>query len=134
MKTRRIRQSVTFKAAPRQVYELLMDSRKHGTFTGAEARISRKVGGKISAYDGYIEGVNLELVPDKRIVQSWRGSDWPEGHYSRVTFSLTKVEKGTRLTFNQSGVPGKYYKDINQGWRDFYWSRMKNKLEGKRTR
>jgi len=69
------------------------------------------------------------LVPDRRIVQSWRGSDWPEGHCSRVTFSLKKVEKGTRLTFHQSGVPEKYYRDINQGWRDFYWSRMKKKLE-----
>jgi hypothetical protein len=30
-----------------------------------------------------------------------------------------KVKGGTRLTFTQSGVPDQYYKDINQGWRDF---------------
>jgi activator of HSP90 ATPase len=131
MKTRKmktIRQSVTFKTIPHEVYEALMDSRKHARFTGAKARISRKVDGKFTAYDGYIEGVNLNLVPDKKIVQSWRGSDWPEGHYSRATFSLKKVKNGTHLTFTQSGVPDQYYNDIKQGWHDYYWRPMKEML------
>jgi activator of HSP90 ATPase len=125
MKTKTIRQSVTFKASPHEVYEMLMDSRKHSKFTGEKARISRKVGGKFSAYGGYIEGVNLDLIPDRKIVQSWRGNDWPEGHYSKSTFSLKKVKNGSRLTFRQSGVPDKYYNDISQGWRDYYWKPMK---------
>ena len=131
MKTRKmktIRQSVTFKTTPHEVYEALMDSRKHARFTGAKARISRKVDGKFTAYDEYIEGVNLNLVPDKKIVQSWRGSDWPEGHYSRTTFSLKKVKNGTHLTFIQSGVPDQYYNDIKQGWYDYYWKPMKEML------
>ncbi|MBM2832567.1 MAG: YndB domain-containing protein, partial [Dehalococcoidia bacterium] len=59
-----------------------MDSRKHAKFTGDSATISREIGGKFTAYGDYAEGINLELVPDKKVVQSWRGSDWPEGHYS----------------------------------------------------
>jgi activator of HSP90 ATPase len=129
MKTKAVRQSVTIKASPHEVYEALMDSRKHARFTGAKARISRKVGGKFTAYDGYIEGVHLSLVPDRKIVQSWRGSDWPEGHYSRATFSLKKVKNGTHLIFAQSGVPDQYYHDISQGWRDYYWKPMKEMLE-----
>ena len=129
MKIKTIRQSVTIKATPHEVYEALMDSRKHSKFTGAKASISRKIGGKFKAYGDYISGVNLDLVPDKKIIQSWRGSDWPEGHYSRTTFSLKKVKSGTRLTFTHSGVPVKYYKDINQGWRDYYWKPMKEILE-----
>ncbi len=74
-----IRQSVTFKATPHEVYEALMDSRKHARFTHEPARISRKVGGAFSAYSGYITGTNLELVPDKKIVQAWHAQDWPEG-------------------------------------------------------
>jgi len=31
--------------------------------------------------------------------------------------------------FTQSGVPGQYYDDIKQGWRDFYWAPMKKMLE-----
>ena len=91
MKTKTIRQSVTFPATPHEVYELLMDSGKHARFIGAKARISRNINGAISAYDGYIDGKNLELVPDKKIIQSWRGSDWPEGHYSKAVFSLNKT-------------------------------------------
>jgi activator of HSP90 ATPase len=135
MKTKTIRQSITFKVSSHRIFEALMDSRKHTRFTGAKARISRKVAGKFTAYDGYIEGVNLNLIPNKRIVQSWRGSDWPEGHYSRATFSLKKVKNGTRLTFTQSGVPVQYYHDISQGWRDYYWKPMKEMLEkGNRIR
>jgi len=129
MKIKTIRQSVTIKATPHEIYEALMDSRKHSKFTEAKASISRKIGGKFKAYGDYISGVNLDLVPDKKIIQSWRGSDWAKGHYSKVTFSLKKVKNGTRLTFRQSGLPEKYYKDINQGWRDYYWKPMKEILE-----
>ena len=129
MKTKTIRQSVTFKTSPHVVYEMLMDSRKHAKFTGEKARISRKIGEKFTAYAGYINGVNLDLVPNKKIVQSWRGSDWPEGHYSKVTFSLQRAKNGTRLTFRQSGVPEEHYKGINQGWRDHYWKPMREMLE-----
>ena len=129
MKTKNIRQSVSFKAVPHRVYELLMDSRKHTRFTGAPARISRRPGGKFTAFDSYISGVNIELVPDKRIVQAWRGTDWPDGHYSLVFFSLDKVREGTRLTFIQIGVPEKELKGISAGWREFYWKPMKKMLE-----
>ncbi len=124
-----IRQSVTIKASPHQVYEALMDSKKHGALTGAPARVSRRVGGKFAVYGDSISGTNLELVPDEKIVQSWRADDWPEGHYSKATFVLTKVPGGTRLTFYQSGVPDDQYADIKQGWIDYYWKPMKEMLE-----
>lgn len=129
MKTKTIRQSVTFKTSPHVIYEMLMDSRKHAKFTGEKANISRKIGGKFTAYAGYINGVNLNLVQDRTIVQSWRGSDWPRGLYSKVTFLLEKVKGGARLIFRQSGVPEEYYKDINQGWRDYYWKPMREIVE-----
>ena len=125
-----IRQSVTFKATPHAVYEALMDSRKHARFTGDAANISRKVGGKIRAYGGYITGTNLELTPDKKIVQTWHAADWAEGHTSRVTFRLAPVKGGgTRLTFTHSGVPDEHYESIKQGWIENYWMPMKNMLE-----
>jgi len=129
MKTKTIRQSVTFKASPHEVYEVLMDSKKHSKLVGGEAKISRVVNGKFTIYGGEIDGVNLYLVPDQKIVQSWRYSDWPEGHYSKATFSLQKVPSGTRLTFTQTGVPDEHYEDISQGWRDYYWEPMKEMLE-----
>jgi uncharacterized protein YndB with AHSA1/START domain len=123
-----IRQSVTFKATPHAVYEALMDSRKHAKFTGGGAKISRKVGGEIMAYDGYITGRNLELVPDEKIVQAWHASEWEAGHPSKVTFKLTAVPGGTRLSFTHSGVPDQFVEDIRQGWIDSYWVPMKAML------
>jgi len=123
-----IRQAVTFKATPHEVYELLMDSRKHAAFTGAAASISRKVGGSVSAYDGYATGTNLALDPDCGIVQTWRASDWPADCVSRVTFHLAAVEAGTRLTFTQRGVPDESYESVKRGWIDYYWNPMKAML------
>jgi activator of HSP90 ATPase len=127
MRTRTVRQSVTFKASPREVYEVLMDSRKHSKLTGDKAIISRKVGGKFTVGE-YIQGVNLEVVPNERIVQSWRGSDWPEGHFSRAVFSLRTEGNGTRLTFTQTGIPEENHHEIKQGWHDYYWTPMKEML------
>ena len=129
MKTRNIRQSVTIKASPKDVYEALMDQKKHARFTGDVAKISRKVGGKFSAFDGYCGGVNLELVEGKKIVQSWRASDWPKGHMSTATFSLSRVPGGAKLSFTQTGVPEKQWEDIKSGWKEYYWVPMKKMLE-----
>lgn len=124
-----IRQSVTIKASPRAVYEALMDSRKHAAFSGAPAQISRRPGGRFTAYGSYINGVNLELVPGKKIVQFWRSKGWPQYHYSTVTYALAKTKTGTRLTFTQEGVPDDDVKDKTSGWRTHYWQPMKAMLE-----
>jgi activator of HSP90 ATPase len=129
METRNIKQSVTIKASPHDVYEALMDSKKHAKFTGGKASISRVVGGKFNAFDDYCEGVNLELVPDKKIVQSWRANDWLEGHYSKATFAFKATQGGTNLTFTQTGVPEDQYDAVSQGWREYYWAPMKEMLE-----
>ncbi len=129
MDAKTVKQTVTFKASPHDIYEALMDSQKHAKFTGDKASISRKVGGKFSVFDGYAEGVNLELMPDDKIVQTWRASDWPDGHYSKVTFLLKEITGGTRLTLTQTGVPAEQYDDISQGWRDYYWAPMKEMVE-----
>ena len=129
--TKTVEQTVTFNASPHDVYEALMDSDKHTQFTGAKASISREIGGSFTAYDGALSGTILELVPDAKIVKSWRGSDegWVPGHYSTATFTLEAIDGGTRLTFVQSGVPEKSFDQINQGWHTYYWPKMKQFLE-----
>jgi activator of HSP90 ATPase len=123
--SRIIKQTVTFKASPHDVYEALMDSKKHAAFTGGKATISRKVGGTFSAYDGYIAGKNIELIQDKKIVQSWRAVDWPEGVFSTVTFKFTPIPEGTRLDFTHVDVPDGTEEEFTQGWIDNYWEPMK---------
>lgn len=124
--TKTIEQTVEFSVSPHEVYETLLDSEKHSAFTGSKAEISRTVGGQFTAYDGHLSGSILELVPDKKISETWRGSDegWVEGHYSTATFSLEEIDGGTRLTFVQTGVPEQSYEQISQGWQTYYWPKM----------
>ena len=129
MASRTIRQTVEFRASPDDVYEALMDSRNHARFTGAKATVSRKIGGKFSVWDGYATGKNIELVQGKKIVQTWRASDWPEGAESKLVFRFTRTAKGTKMSFIQTGVPEEFAPDIRQGWKDFYWAPMKKMLE-----
>jgi activator of HSP90 ATPase len=128
MKTVTIKQGAMMPGTPHQVFELLMDNAKHAKFTGGEASISRKEGGSFSAFDGWATGTNMEIIKDKKIVQTWRGSDWPDGHYSIATFTLLSAKGGTKLLFSQTNVPSTFARDIANGWRQYYWAPMKELL------
>ena len=88
MKTKTLQQTVTFKASPHQVYDMLMDSKKHRALSGQPAKISRKVGGKFTAWGSHISGFNLALKPGQKIVQAWRATGWwPDHSQSPSTIS-----------------------------------------------
>ena len=122
---RTVDQSVTLSASPHEVYEMLMDSKRHAEFTGAPCEIGRGVGEGFVCYDGHLSGTTIELVPDRKIVRSWRALDWPEGHHSTATFLLESENGGTRLDFVQAGVPAQNYDSISKGWKEHYWDKMK---------
>lgn len=125
-----IRQTVIIEAPVHAVFEALMDSKKHEAFTGAQASISRRVGGRISAWDGYISGANVRVEKDKVIVQSWRTTEFKESEPdSKVMFHLSKKGDGTRLMFVHSDVPNRLAEDLRQGWIDNYWTPLKAYLE-----
>ena len=133
LKTKVIKQKVSIPASPSEVYDAFLDPRKHSEFTGARATCVPKVGGKISAWDGYINGKNLKLVPGKRIVQEWISSDWTDG-YPPSTLDLTFAKKGsaTELTMVHSDVPASMAADFASGWKEHYWNHLKEYFEQKK--
>ncbi|MFA6553052.1 MAG: SRPBCC family protein [Patescibacteria group bacterium] len=120
-----IKQGGLIHGTPSQVYELWMDSAKHSALTGSEAKISPSVGGEFTMFGGWATGRNIELNPNKKIIQTWRGEDWPEGHFSTLTVHLLPAPGGTKLLFTQTGVPISLAKSVAKGWNDFYWEPMK---------
>lgn len=121
-----IKQRVTVHATPEQVYEAFMDPKKHSDFTGSKATCNPKVGGKFTAWDGYISGKNLELEKGKRIVQEWISTDFPEGSApSRLELKFTKTKGGTQILMVHSNVPEEQADDVAEGWREFYWEPLK---------
>jgi activator of HSP90 ATPase len=117
-----ITDSVTISATPEEVYDAFVDAKKHSAFTGSKATGDGKVGGKFTAWDGYIFGKNLVLERGKRIVQEWKTTEWPEGYPpSKLEITFKKVKTGTELTMVHSDVPAEQADDYRQGWIDFYW-------------
>jgi uncharacterized protein YndB with AHSA1/START domain len=113
-------------ATPQQVYEAWLDSLAHSEMTGGEAEMSTEIGAEVSAWDGYITGSNLELVPGERIVQSWRTGEFDEEHEnSIVTITLEPVEEGTLLTLVHSNVPDQHRSYEEGGWESQYFEPMR---------
>jgi activator of HSP90 ATPase len=93
------------------------------------AEIDREVGGAFSLFGGHIIGRNLELIPNKRIVQAWRVVDWPEGVYSIARFELKAQGSGTHLVFDHTGFPEDLRGRLAKGWQNHYWKRLKEFLD-----
>ena len=127
-----IEQTVFFKASPDEIYDALLDPRKHAVFTGSPATTSAKVGASFTAWDGYIIGKNLELVRGKKIVQAWKTTEWPDGYpVSRLEFALAAKKGGTELKMVHSKVPAEQVADYTGGWRSAYWDPLKAYLAEK---
>lgn len=116
---------VILKATPQQVYNAWLDSHEHAVMTGGTAESGNRVGDSFSAWDGYISGKNLDLEEGKRIVQSWRTSDFKETDAeSTIEIILEPSGHGCRLTLNHYDIPANQ-PDYEQGWQEHYFDGMK---------
>ena len=126
LKFGKIEQTVFIKASPEDVYDALLNAKKHSAFTGSPAKTNGKVGSEFTAWDGYITGKNLELVKGEKIVQEWETTEWPEGYpRSRLELTLTPKKGGTELKMVHSQVPAEQVEDYRSGWHTSYWDPLK---------
>jgi activator of HSP90 ATPase len=108
-----------------RIYRAWLDSKEHGDFTGGEAEIDPQIGGRFTAWDGYIQGTNLILEPGRRIVQAWRTTEFPIGSPdSRLELVLEDNPEGVRVTLLHSDIPDGQGEDYRQGWDDHYFKPM----------
>jgi activator of HSP90 ATPase len=107
------------------IYRDWLSTKAHTLFTGAAAKIEPFVGGKHSAWDGYIFGETLELEKDKKIVQTWTTTNFPEGHpASRLELQLEDLNGGCKLTLIHTEIPAGQGKDYEKGWHEHYFTPM----------
>src|SRR5579864_3868842 len=136
MQTKDITQEIILNCSPQNAYDAWLDSDSHGKIIGAQAKIDPKIGGKFDLWDGEMTGKNVTLVKNNlRIVQTWRdnGSDWPKNYYSTITLTFLPDEnKKTKLILTQTGIPQEHVKDIENGWKNFYWKPMKEYFQSKK--
>jgi activator of HSP90 ATPase len=136
-----IHQEPHFAATPKRVYEALTDPRqfqkvqllsaasKELDLVSKPAEISRQEGGAINLFGGYISGRQLELEPEKRIVEAWRSASWPSHVYSIVEFELVAEGNGAKIIFDHTGFPVNEAEHLAAGWKSNYWDALAQYLK-----
>ena len=128
--------TVMVNAKAETIYKAWLTSEGHAAMTGSPAKVDGVVDGDFTAWDGYIQGMFLELEKNKRIVQAWRTAEFPaEAEDSIVEILLEEVastEKRrlattyrTKLTLKHSNIPEGQADDYKTGWEDFYFKPMR---------
>jgi|SRR5215472_3551481 len=120
-----IHQEATFPVSPDRIYELLTDGAKLSTLVERRGRGGAAEGTWFSLFGDLIEGRQIELVRDERVVQAWRLSEWEPGVYSIVRFTLTREGTGTRVVVDQDGYPSGLHQVLaNNCWDPLYFEPM----------
>jgi len=118
--------SAEIPAKAEEIYCAWLDSETHAAMTAADSAVaSQEVGGRHKAHGDYIWGVNIELIPNKTIIQSWRTSQFNKGDEdSIIEISLDEQAGSTTITLKHGNLPDgdDHYK---QGWIDYYFTPMK---------
>ena len=107
------------------VYDAWLDGGQHSEMTQSPATASIDVGGAFTAHDGYINGVNLELVDGERILQTWRTTRFADSDPDssiEVTFETSPA--GTLIKLRHWNIPAGQDEDYRSGWQDFYFAPM----------
>jgi len=129
--TRPIVQSVTFKSSREELFRMFTDSRKHSAATASKATVSAKAGAKWTAFDGMLSGKNLLVVPNRTIVQTWRGSHWKDSDPDSILIvNFSVAPSGAKVDLVHVGVPQHDHKGVTNGWPKYYWKPWKTYLKG----
>ncbi|KAL4210150.1 activator of Hsp90 ATPase [Rhizopus microsporus] len=124
VKTTVVNHSFEFKGGDaKQIYEALLDPKRAviWTRTSKSLKLSKQIGSTFELFDGNVQGVLLDLVPNKQIRQTWRLKSWPKGHFSTVTINLLNSQEGVTIHVNQTGVPAAEEESIKRNWMGYYW-------------
>lgn len=134
MKTKTIQQTITFKGvSPGELFNIYLDSKKHAAVIGSKVSISKKVGERFTAFNGWVKGKNLHIVPKNMIVQTW--CPWKEMGFddSILIMIFNKISGGAKIDLVHANVPSRAYDRINKGWKTYYWKPWKAYLKKRKN-
>jgi len=133
--TKAIQQSVNFKASSAELFEMYLDSKKHSAATGGLAKISRKTGGKFTAWGDQLSGRNLLIIPNKMIVQAWRANHWKSSDPDSIlVLRFSDAPGGAVLDLVHANVPQYDHRGVSAGWPTYYWKPWKKYIAEKSSK
>jgi len=125
-----IKQTYLINASLAEVWRALTDPEVIEAWSDADAEFEPVVGAEYALWDGSICGEIVEVVPRKKLVQTWQPDNW-ERDDSVVTFTLTPDDKKTRVDLLHENVEAFDYAETREGWNLYYLGAIKRMLDAK---
>jgi activator of HSP90 ATPase len=117
-----IQQDVAFPAKAARLFALYADSVLHSAATGMPAQAGKAPGARFSAFGGAITGKVLHIVRNRLWVQTWHSTHWrAEDPESVLILRFEDAPGGGRVMLVHANVPGHDARNVEKGWRRFYW-------------
>lgn len=127
-----LHQSEIFNTTALDIYTILIDERRHGSFTGDDVFVSDMEGDSVSLKDGAIVGKAVVMERGKKIIWSltWLDASWPQNHISEAEIILTDNADGTCiLALFHTNIPKDFLTEIKAFWLQHYWESLRYYLE-----
>jgi uncharacterized protein YndB with AHSA1/START domain len=117
----------TLSGKPKRVMELLTDPKLIRKWSGGEAVVENKVGGKFEMFDGWVFG-NVTKTGENELAYTWKTTDWPEETKpTEVHYLLKEDEAGTKVILHHTGFPNEdEMKSHKSGWTDYFFDPMED--------
>ena len=115
-----IEQKVRFKeATAEELFDIFVNPQKHAEIHGGAAtEISPNEGDSFSLINGNLNGKNLLVIPNRMIVQTWRGSVWKKQDLDSIlTLVFTNTPGGGEVDLVHSFTPDQF----EELWDQVYW-------------
>ena len=127
-----IEQKILFQGATAaELFDIFVNPKKHSAIHGGAAtKISNKEGHNFSLLNGNLNGKNLLIVPNRMIVQAWRGNVWEKDDLDSVlTLVFSDKRTGGQIEMVHAFTPNQF----TELWNEIYWQPMKEFIKhGKR--
>ena len=111
------------KASAEEVYNALVKPISIELWSGMSAVMEEVPGTEFSLFEGDITGVNLEFVPNEKIVQEW--FFWENEERSIVTIDLKSDKNHTTVELTHTNIPDDAYENMKEGWDGYYFGALK---------
>ncbi len=107
--------------------QLLTDPVLIRKWSGGEAILENKVGGKFEMFDGWVKGI-VRMTNENELAYSWKAADWKEDTKpSEVHYLLKEDEAGTKVILHHTGFPNAEEMNSHKtGWTDFFFDPLED--------
>ena len=113
-----------FRTTAAELYQTFTDPQRIAAFTRSPPKVfeGAKKGGKFELFGGNVMGEFVELVEPTMIVQRWRLTQWPSGHFStlQIKFDQNDRDAVTVMRVNWDGVPVGQEEVTKRNWGEYY--------------